>query len=206
MLWFFAMAYITVGLRAVVVLPNASAMMIQGWAVQWGLYAAIGGFFMVFWVLRIYNKEFFSGRSVWGALIPLVGIAGYTVLLWLSALTHPDVVVHGFVNWIVPNLTTYYGIGYTVMAIVYAVLYLCLVPLVFYMLYIRTRRGLGQKVFIKDMLVWIGLLLIFIGIIADFGLVFLPIATFEVIAVRAIILVGFILLWFGYRLANLLFR
>jgi hypothetical protein len=188
------------------VIPNASAVMLSGWAVQWGMFLALAGFFMVFWSLRVFNKEYFSGRSVYGILIPLFGTAGYAVLLWLAALTHPNTVIHGFVTWIAPNLMTYYGIGFTALAIVYAVFYLCLVPLISLMLYMRTRRGLGQKVYIKDLLIWIGLLLIFITVIADFGLLFLPVATFEIIALRALTAVGFILFWLGYRLLNLFWK
>jgi hypothetical protein len=206
MLSFFALAYMAVGLRAIVVIPNATYLMLQGWAVQWGVFLAFAAFFMVFWTIRIFNKEFFSGRSSWGALLPLIGLAGFTVLIWLAALIHPHVVVHGFVTWIAPNLGTYYGIGFTALAIVSAVFYLGLVPLISIWLWMRTRRGLGQRVFMKDMMMWLGLLLIFIGIVADFGLLFVPIATFEVIAVRAVILIGFLLLWFGYRLFDLLIR
>ncbi|MFX1564723.1 MAG: hypothetical protein ACFFCH_01910 [Promethearchaeota archaeon] len=206
MLWFFALAYLVIGLRPLVVIPNASAVMISGWAVQWGMYLAFAGFFLVFWSIRVFNKEYFGGRSSYGILIPILGTCGYAVLLWFAALTHPTVVIHGFVTWIAPNLTTYYGIGFTALAIIYAVFYLCLVPLISLILYMRSRRGLGQKVYIKDMLMWVGLLMIFITIIADFGLLFLPVATFEVIAVRAITAVGFILFWFGYRLLNLIWK
>jgi len=206
MLFFYALAYLTVGLRAIVVIPNASDLMIQGWSVQWGIYLAFAAFFGVFWVIRIFNKEFFSGRSIWGALIPLIGLAGYAVLLWMAALTHPNTVIHGFVTWIAPNLTTYYGIGYTVLAIVCAIFYMGLVPLISFMLYMRTRRGLGQKVFIKDLMIWFGLLIIFITVIVDFALLFLTPVTIAVIAVRAVMVVGFILLWSGYRLANLIIR
>ncbi|MFX1510831.1 MAG: hypothetical protein ACFFBR_11060 [Promethearchaeota archaeon] len=206
MLWFFAFAYLTVGLRPIMVIPNASAIMLSGWAVQWGLYLALAGFFLVFWSIRIFNKEYFSGRSIYGVIIPLIGVAGYAVLLWLAALTHPQLVIHGFVTWIAPNLTTYYGIGFTALATICAVFYLCLVPLISLWLYMRTRRGLGQKVFIKDMLIWLGLIIIFVTIVADFGLLFLPVTTIEVIAVRAVMVVGFILFWFGYRLLNLFWK
>jgi hypothetical protein len=206
MLLFFALAYLTIGLRALIVIPNATFLMLQGWAVQWGLYLALGGFFMVFWVIRIFNKEYFGGRSAWGVLIPFLGLLGFTVLIFLSALTHPETVVHGYVNWIAPNLSTFYGIGFTVMATVYAIFYLGLVPLITLWLYMRTRRGLGQRVFIKDLLVWVGLLIMLVTILVDFGLLFITPVTIAVVAVRAVTLVGFILFWFGYRLANLIFR
>ncbi|MFX1317873.1 MAG: hypothetical protein ACFE9O_01900 [Promethearchaeota archaeon] len=206
MLIFFSLAYLTVGLRPIVVIPNATALMLQGWAVQWGLFIAFAAFFMVFWAIRIFNKEFFSGRSQWGALIPLIGLGGYAILIWLAVLSHPYVVVHGFVSWIAPNLGTYYGIGFTVLATVSAVFYLALVPLISIWLWMRTRRGLGQKVFMKDMMMWLGLLLIFVGILADFLTLFITPLTFEIVGIRAVILVGFILLWFGYRLANLFLK
>lgn len=206
MLIFFALAYFTVGSRALVVIPNATAIMLQGWAVQWGMFIALAAFFMVFWTIRIFNKEFFSGRSLWGGLIPLIGVGGFSILIWLAVLTHPYVVLHGFVNWIAPNLGTYYGIGFTVLATVSAVFYLALVPLISIWLWMRTRRGLGRKVFMKDMMIWLGLLLIFVGILADFLTLFITPLTFEVIGIRAVILVGFILLWFGYRLADLLLK
>lgn len=206
MLWFFSFAYLSVGLRPIVVIPNASAVMLGGWAVEWGFFLALAGFFLVFWSIRIFNKEFFSGRSSYGAIIPLFGVAGFAVLLWFAALTHPQLVIHGFVTWIAPNLTTYYGIGFTALAILCAVFYLCLVPLISLWLHMRTRRGISQKVFIKDMLIWLGLLIIFVTIVADFGLLFLPVAIIEVIAVRALMAVGFILFWFGYRLLNLFWK
>ncbi len=206
MLWFFALAYLTVGVRPLLMIPNASNIMLQGWAVQWGIYLGIGAFFEVFWVLRIYNKEYFSGRSKYGALIPIIGLVGFAVLLWGAAQTHANVVIHGFVTWIAPNLTTYYGLGFTILAVFYAICYMALVPLIAYWLYMRTRRGLGRKVFIKDMTLWFGLLLIFVGVIADFALLFISPVTFEVIVVRVIILIGLILVWFGYRLANFILR
>jgi hypothetical protein len=133
-------------------------------------------------------------------------LGGFAVLIWLAVLSHPSVVVHGFVNWIAPNLGTYYGIGFTVLATVSAVFYLALVPLISIWLYMRTRRGLGQKVFMKDMMIWLGLLLIFVGVLADFLTLFITPLTIEIIAIRAVTLVGFILLWFGHRLANLFLK
>jgi hypothetical protein len=206
MLWFFAFAYLAVGLRPLFVIPNATDIMLQGWAIQWGLYLGIAAFFEVFWVLRLFNKEYFSGRSQYGALIPLIGLAGFAVLLWLGALTDPYVVIHGWTTWIAPNLATYYGLGFTILTIACAICYMCLVPLIALMLRIRTRRELGRKVFIKDIAMWLGLLLIFVTVIADFALLFLPVATIEVIAVRVVMAIGFILLWFGYRLANLFLK
>ena len=203
MLFFFALAYFAVGLRPLLVVPDATVIMLQGWSVQWGLYTAIAAFFMVFWVLRIFNKEYFSGRSQYGAFLPFIGLIGFTALLWLAALTHPIIVVHGFVTWISPNLTTYYGIGFTVLAIVCAVFYLGLVPLITMFLYMRKRRGLGTRVLIKDMSIWLGLLLIFIGVLANFALLFISPLTYPVIATRALVLIGVILVWFGYRLANI---
>jgi hypothetical protein len=206
MLFFFALAYLTVGLRAIVVIPSATAVMLQGWSVQWGLYLAVAGFFMVFWTIHTFKKEYFAGRSAWAVLIPLIGLCGFAALIFLSALTHSESVVHGYVTWLAPNLTTYYGIGFTIFAIVYAVFYLGLVPLITLWLYMRTRRGLGKKVFIKDLLIWVGLLIILVTILIDFGLLFITPVTIPVIAVRVVTAVGFILVWFGYRLANFIFR
>jgi hypothetical protein len=206
MLIMFALAYLSIGLRPLLVLPDATYIMLQGWAVQWGIFMGLGGFFMVFWAIRLYNKEFFSGRSSWGILIPIFGLAGYGALLWFAALTHPNLVIHGYVTWIAPNLTTWYGIGFTVLAIACAVCYLCLVPLVSLWLRMRTRRGLGKTVFMKDMMMWIGLLLIFVSVLADFLLLFVSPLILPVVAVRAIAVVGFLLLWFGYRLANLFLK
>ncbi|MFX1577962.1 MAG: hypothetical protein ACFFCF_12455, partial [Promethearchaeota archaeon] len=202
MLFFFALAYLTVGLRALLVIPNATPVMLQGWSVQWGLYLAVAGFFMVLWAIRTFNKEYFAGRSAWGALIPISGLGGFAALIFLSALTHSESVVHGFVTWLAPNLTTYYGLGFTIFAIVYAIFYLGLVPLITLWLYMRTRRGLGQKVFIKDLLILVGLLIILVTILIDFGLLFITPVIIPVIAVRVVTAVGFILVWFGYRLAN----
>ncbi len=206
MLFFFALAYLTVGLRALLVIPNATPVMLQGWSVQWGLYLAVAGFFMVLWAIRTFNKEYFAGRSAWGALIPISGLGGFAALIFLSALTHPESVVHGFVTWLAPNLTTYYGLGFTIFAIVYAIFYLGLVPLITLWLYMRTRRGLGQKVFIKDLLILVGLLIILVTILIDFGLLFITPVIIPVIAVRVVTAVGFILVWFGYRLANFIWR
>ncbi len=206
MLIFLALGYLTIGLRAIVAIPDATYLMLQGWSVQWGLFLGISAFFMVFWVIRIYNKEYWSGRSQYGAFLPLIGLAGFAALLWPAALTHPNTVIHGFVTWIAPNLSTYYGIGFTVITVVCTVIYMGLIPLISYFLYMRTRRGLGTRVMIKDMSIWLGLLFIFLGVLVEFALLFISPLTYPVIAVRALVLVGVILLWFGYRLANLVMR
>ena len=206
MVFMFSLAYLTLGLRSLLVIPDATYIMLEGWAVQWGIFLGMGGFFMVFWAIRLYNKEYFSGRSSWGILIPLIGLAGYTTLLWLAALTHPNLVIHGYVTWIAPNLTTWYGLGFTVLASACAVCYLAVVPLVALWLRMRTRRGLGGTVFMKDMMMWIGILLIFVSILADFLLLFVSPMVLPVIAVRVLAIVGFILLWLGYRLANLFLK
>lgn len=202
----FSLSYLSIGLRSLLVIQNATYIMLQGWAVQWGVFMGIGAFFLVFWAIRLYNKEYFTGHSTYGVLIPMVGLAGYAALLWFAALTHPNLVVHGYVTWIAPNLTTWYGLGFTVLAIACAVCYMGLVPLVSFWLRMRTRRGLGKTVFLKDMMVWLGLLLIFVSVLADFLLLFVSPMILPVIAVRALAVVGFLLLWFGYRLANLFLK
>ena len=206
MLIMFSLSYLSIGLRSLLVIPDATYIMLQGWAVQWGIFMGIGGFFLVFWAIRLYNKEYFSGRSSWGILIPVIGLGGFAALLWLAALTHPNLVIHGYVTWIAPNLTTWYGIGFTVLACACAVCYLALVPLGALWLRMRTRRGLGQTVSLKDMMMWIGILLIFVSVLADFLLLFISPMVIPVIAVRAIAIVGFLLLWFGYRLANIFLK
>ena len=73
----------------------------------------------------------------------------------------------------------------------------------------KERRSLGSKVFMKDLIFWIGLILIFVTITLDVGLRYIdPTVALDmaVIAVRGLMAAGFFLLWFSYRLMNLFMK
>lgn len=206
MLWFWAASYAVMGFRILVISPDAVYKIVEGFSLQWSLYLSAGGFFGLFWAIRATYPNFFTGRGKWVALLPILGTLGFMGLLWPAVLTHPNLVYHGFVTVLSPNLTTYYGIGFTIIAFVDIVFYVGFVPLGVFFIQLLRRRKLGSKVMIKDLLLWIGLLLIFVGLIVDAGLHYVPVADMIVVAARALIAVGFFLFWFGYRLANYIIK
>ncbi len=206
MLWLYSLAYLVVALRYIMVIPNATVPMLQGWTSQWGLYVAGAAFFGLFWSVRSVYPNFFRGRGRIVVLLAILGTLGFITLLWPAVWTHPELIYHGFVTDLAPNLTTYYGLGLTILAFVDLVFYIGIGVVVVFFINLIRRRSLGFKIMFKNLIIWIGLLLIFITLLLDTGLRFIPGADLITISARGLMAAGFFLFWFGYRLADFIIR
>ncbi|MFW9832134.1 MAG: hypothetical protein ACFFD8_10215 [Candidatus Thorarchaeota archaeon] len=206
MLWLYALGYGILGMRYIVVIPNATLPMLQGWDLLYAFSIGAAGFFGLFWIIRVSHPNFFKKRGRWVALLPILATVGYLTLAYLATITHPTLISLGFVTALAPNLTTYYGLGFTVLAFVNLVMYIGVRPIGLWFIYLRRRRSLGTKVMMKDLMVWIGLLLIFVTILLDTAMRFVPGSDFIVVYGRGLLAVGFFLFWFGYRLSKIIIR
>ncbi|MFX0079603.1 MAG: hypothetical protein ACFE8O_10235 [Candidatus Hermodarchaeota archaeon] len=210
-LWFWALAFLVWGIR-IIILPNdALTLVIQPFALQWALYIGFGAFFGVFWLIRMTKPEIFEGRRAYLRILVIVGTIVFTYFAFTSAFLsgEPFEVWHGFVEDMAPNPMNPYGLGMLIASGIDLAIYVCIIPIGLYFLYMKQRRSLGSKVFIKDLIFLIGLILIFVTITLDVGLRYIdPLLVLDmvVIAVRGLMAVGFFLLWFSYRLMNLIMK
>lgn len=206
MLWLYGLSYGIVGMRYIMVVPWATTSMLLGWSLLFAFCMGGAAFFGLFWVIRVTYPNFFTDRGRWVAFLPILGTIGFVALAYLTVHTHPVWIVFGFVTDLAPNLTTYYGLGFSILAFVNIVMYMGVVPLSVWFFYLLRRRSLGTKVMMKDLMIWIGLLLVFVTVLIDTAMRFIPGSDFIVIYARGLLAVGFFLFWFGYRLANIVIR
>ena len=210
-LWFWALSFFVWGLRILILPPDALLLVMQPFALQWVLYIGFGAFFGVLWLIRMTKPDFFVGRRAYLRLLIFLGTIVFTYFAFTSAFLsgEPLVVWHGFVQDMAANPTNPYGLGMLIASGIDLAIYVCVIPIGLYFLYMNQRRSLGSKVFMKDLIFWIGLILIFVTITLDVGLRYIdPLVALDmvVIAVRGLMAVGFFLLWFSYRLMNLIMK
>lgn len=210
-LWFWALSFLVWGLRIIILPADSLLLVVQPFALQWALYIGFGGFFGVFWLIRMTKPDLFAGRRAYLRLLVMVGTIVFTYFAFTSAFLsgEPFSVWHGFVIDMAPNPANPYGLGMLIASGIDLAIYVCIIPIGLYFLHMNQRRSLGSKVFIKDLLFWIGLILIFVTITLDVGLRYIdPLLALDmaVIAVRGLMAAGFFLLWFSYRLMNLFMK
>jgi len=210
-LWFWSFSFLIWGLRIILVDADSLLLVIQPFALQWALYIGIGAFFGVFWLLRMTKPDLLLGRRAWIRLLVFVGTIVFIYYAFTSAFVSGDplLIWHGFVEDLAPNPANPYGLGMLIASGIDLAIYVCIIPIGLYFLYMKERRSLGSKVFMKDLLFWIGLILIFVTITLDVGLRYIdPTMALDmaVIAVRGLMAAGFFLLWFSYRLMNLFIK
>ncbi|MFX0201278.1 MAG: hypothetical protein ACFFCW_34605 [Candidatus Hodarchaeota archaeon] len=208
-LWFWSLAFLVWGIRILVITADALLLVVQPFALQWALYIGSGAFFGVFWLIRMIKPEFFEGLRAYLRILIMVGTIVFIYFAFTSAFIsgEPLLVWHGFVHDMAPNPMNLYGLGMLIASGIDLAIYLCIIPIGLYFLYMKQRRSLGSKVFMKDLIFLIGLILIFVTITLDVGLRYIdPLLALDmvVIAVRGLMAVGFFLLWFSYRLMNLI--
>jgi hypothetical protein len=186
-------------------------LVVQPFALQWALYIGFGAFFGVFWLIRMTKPDLLAGRRAYFGLLLMVGTLVFTYFAFTSAFIsgEPILVWHAFVTDLAPNPANPFGLGMLVASGIDLAIYVCVIPIGLYFLYMKQRRSLGSKVFMKDLIFWIGLILIFVTVTLDVGLRYIdPLLALDmvVIAVRVLMAVGFFLLWFSYRLMNLIMK
>jgi hypothetical protein len=210
-LWFWSLSFLVWGLRVIMLFPDSLMLVVQPFALQWALYIGFGAFFGVFWLIRMTKPDLLAGRRTYLSLFFMVGTIAFTYLAFTSSFVsgEPLIVWHAFVKDLAPNPANPFGLGMLVVSGIDLAIYVCVIPIGLYFLYMNQRRSLGSKVFMKDLIFWIGLILIFVTITLDVGLRYIdPLLALDmvVIAVRGLMAVGFFLLWFSYRLMNLIMK
>jgi hypothetical protein len=187
----FAYAYFVWGLR---ILTDAVVANALPYLLQWGVAFGLAGFFELLWALRLTYHSWISKKK-WLYFLPLIATGIYMGLFIYSVFYAVTPITLGYVGDFAPMV----GISDTTHMIGSALCWVAGFDLIVYMgivpLWVFLRTQKGGFMALKNLLPYLGILLLFIGGLLELILHIFPI-DIAIIAGRALIAVAIVLLWF----------
>lgn len=188
----FAFGYLVWGIR---VLADAIVTFVQPYVLQWGLAFGVAAFCELLWALRLTYLGWISKKK-WLYFLPLIatglfmGLYGYATYYASTAITF------GYTGDLAPMVgmaTAQQLIGSAVVWVAGfdVIVYMGVVPL---FVFFRTRKG--ELLALKNLLPYLGILLLFIGALLELALRLLTGVDIIVVVARAVIAVALFFLWF----------
>lgn len=187
----FAYGYFVWGLR---ILTDAIVVFVNPYVLQWGLAISLAAFFELLWALRLTYHGWISKKK-WLYFLPLI-ITGIFIGLYSYGTYYASTpITFGYVGDLAPLI----GMSDTAHLIGSAVVWVGAIAVIAYMgiipLFVFFRARKGSFMAMKTFLPWLGILLVFIGVLLEVALRLFPI-DIAVIAARVLIAAGLFLLWF----------
>lgn len=188
----FAYAYFVWGLR---VLTDAVVTFVQPYVLQWGVALGLAAFAELLWALRLTYQGWISKKK-YLYILPLIATGLFMGLYIYSTYYASTAITFGYVGDLVPMIgmaTTQQLIGSALMWVAGfdIIVYLGVIPL---FVFFRARKGGFMA--LKNLLPYLGILLLFIGVLLELALRLLTGVDIFVIVARALIAAGLFLLWF----------
>ena len=189
----FAYAYFVWGLRVLVLPWNATVAAIFPYFIEFGLALGLGGFFELLWSIRATYFDYVAKRK-WLYLFPLIGTVAFLALFGYCVFYAATPIYYGFVRDLAPDMSSVFGLAFIGVAAIDAIFYMGIIPLV---VFFRKRKGklLAGRTFLP----WLGILVLFLGVLLDFALRLLPAAMLPeigLVGVRVFIALAFFGMWF----------
>lgn len=188
----FAYAYFVWGLR---ILTDAFVTAVEPYLVQFGVALGLAGFFELLWALRLTYYDWISKKK-WLYFLPLIATGAFLGLYIYTIYYASTAITYGYVGDLAPmigmgNTQQLIGSAFCWVAGFDAIVYLGVVPL---WVFFRARKGGFMA--LKNFLPYLGILLLFIGVLLEIALRLLTGVDLFAIVARALIVAAIVLLWF----------